>query len=113
MNNEQRKVSEAVRQYLTNPRMTTMSSKRQITIPAEVVRELGLKPGVRMEIYIENGDILLRPRTKTWLEIVTGPPYGTYGRTKEEIDEYIRGEREGWEERAHEIEGDAYIEPGD
>ncbi len=88
-----------------------MSSKRQITIPAEIVRELDLQPGAKLAVWVDDGEIVLHPRPQSWLEHVTGPPHGLYGRTKEEIDAYIREVREGWDERARKIEGEHYRGP--
>jgi AbrB family looped-hinge helix DNA binding protein len=106
-----KRVSEALLEYVTDPPITTMSSKRQITLPAEIVRRLGLKPGAKLAVYVQDDQIVLQPRTKTWLEIVTGPPYDPNMRTKEDVDAYLRDVREGLEERAQRIEGDAYIAP--
>jgi len=91
----------------------TVSSKRQITIPAAMARELGLKPGDKLIAHLDGGLIVLAPRPKSWLEYVTGGPGGVYGRTKEEIDAYIREVREGWDRRARIAEGDSYIPPDD
>lgn len=42
----------------------TMTSKGQITIPVEIRKALGLKPGARIDFYeIEDGEYTLRPRT--------------------------------------------------
>ena len=42
----------------------TMTSKGQITIPVEMRRILGLKPGVRIDFYpTENGEYAMRART--------------------------------------------------
>jgi len=86
----------------------TISSKRQITIPAAMARRLGLEPGGKLVAYIEDGAILLRPRPKSWVEYITGPPHGVYGRTKEEVDAYIREVRQGWDKRARIAEGESY-----
>lgn len=40
----------------------TLSSKNQITLPIEMVRALGLKPGDRLEFTLENGTITLKPQ---------------------------------------------------
>jgi len=41
-----------------------MTSKGQITIPIQVRKALGLKPGVRIDFYeIEKGEYALRPKT--------------------------------------------------
>ncbi len=39
---------------------TTVSSRYQITLPAEVRKALGIKPGDRLEVEVEGGRIVLR-----------------------------------------------------
>jgi len=39
---------------------TTVSSRYQITLPAEVRKALGIKPGDRLEVTVEGGQIVLR-----------------------------------------------------
>jgi hypothetical protein len=40
------------------------------------------------------------------LKYLAGFPKGTYGKTTDEIDSYIKAEREGWSRRARIAEGD-------
>jgi AbrB family looped-hinge helix DNA binding protein len=47
-----------------------MTSKGQITIPIEVRKALGLKPGVRIDFYeIEKGEYAFRPKTGSIMEM--------------------------------------------
>ncbi len=86
-----------------------MSAKRQVAIPAAIARELGLKPGDKLVAWIEEGKIVLQPRPPSWVDYVSGAPHGLYGKTKEDVDAYIREVREGWDERARSAERGAYI----
>ena len=90
----------------------TLSSKRQVTIPAAMVRELGLEPGDKLVARLEGDAITLNPRPRSWVEYVSGSLKGTYGSTKEEVDAYVREVRDGWDARARVAEGDADT-PGD
>jgi AbrB family looped-hinge helix DNA binding protein len=83
----------------------TISSKRQITLPAAMVRELGLEPGDKLTARLEGDAITLTPRPRSWVEYISGSLKGTYGSTKEEVDQYVREVREGWDERAQQAEG--------
>jgi AbrB family looped-hinge helix DNA binding protein len=48
----------------------TVTSKGQITIPIQVRKALGLKPGVRVDFYeIENGEYAFRPKTGSIMEM--------------------------------------------
>lgn len=83
--------------------MAKISSKHQITLPIEAVRRLGLEPGDRLAVRVEDDRIVLRPQPRDWVEYYRGRLKGVYGSTTEEIDEYIRKERESWEERAERL----------
>ncbi len=43
------------------PRSSRISSKGQITVPLEVRKRLGVKPGDRVEFVFENSQAILRP----------------------------------------------------
>jgi AbrB family looped-hinge helix DNA binding protein len=93
-------VGEAAFAYITQgsgemPK-TTISSKYQITLPARLVRELGLKPGDQLAVELRPGTLVLHPRPKDWLSYTAGSMPGYYGKTKEEIDEYLREVRGSW-----------------
>ena len=98
------KVGEAVLEYLTGaaerqPRvaLSKLSSKNQITLPVAILRELGLRPGDRLTVRLEDGRIVLKPRPKDWVQHYRGRLRGTYGRSIEETERYVRGERESWQ----------------
>ncbi len=99
-NRGRRKVREAAPAYLPReaPEMpkTTISSKYQITLPARLVRELGLQPGDKLAVELEHGRLVLHPRPKDWLSYTAGSMPGYYGKTKEEIDAYLREVRGDW-----------------
>lgn len=100
------KVKEAGLEYVArNPTaaetgMAKISSKHQITLPVEAVRRLGLEPGDRLAVRVEDDRIVLRPQPRDWVEYYKGRFRGVYGSAAEEIDEYIRKERESWQDRA-------------
>ncbi len=81
-----------------------LSSKHQITLPVAMVRRLGLEPGDRLAVGVEEDRIVLRPRPRDWVEYYRGRLRGVYGSSVEEIDEYIRKERESWRGRAERLD---------
>jgi AbrB family looped-hinge helix DNA binding protein len=83
----------------------TVSSKRQVTIPAAMARRLGLEAGDLLIAQLSDDSIVLRRRPKNLIEYLDSFPKGVYGRTKEEIDAYVRGERQGWARRSRIAEG--------
>lgn len=106
-----RKVREVALAYLTEGASAMsevatakLSSKHQITLPVEVVRRLGLEPGDRLAVRVEEDRIVLRPRPRDWVEYYRGRLRGVYGSSVEEIDEYIRKERESWRGRAERLD---------
>jgi len=44
--------------------MSKLSSKRQITLPVEHCRELGIEPGDELECFVANGQLTLIKKTK-------------------------------------------------
>jgi len=94
-----RKVKEATPAYLPSsvemPK-TTISSKYQITLPARLVRELGLQPGDKLAVELEEGRLILHPRPKDWVSYTAGSLKGLYGETKEDIDAYLKEVRGSW-----------------
>ncbi len=75
----------------------TMSSKNQVTLPADMVRGLGLKPGDKLVAQLIDDRIVLLPKPESWTEYFSGSLKGVYGSTKEEIDRYIAEVRHGWD----------------
>jgi AbrB family looped-hinge helix DNA binding protein len=75
---------------------TTISSKYQITLPARLVRELGLKPGDQVAVELSGLALLLHPRPKDWVSYTAGSMKGVYGKTKEDVDAYIEDLRSEW-----------------
>jgi len=67
----------------------TVSSKRQVTLPADMVRALGLQAGDKLVARIKDGSIVLKQRPKSLVEYLDSFPSGIYGATKEEIDANI------------------------
>lgn len=87
---------------LVDTAVTTLSSKHQITLPAALVRELDLEPGDKLAVRLLEGRIVLtqQPRTpEEWVQRYSGALKGVYGKTVEEVEKYIRRERESWDRK--------------
>jgi len=90
------KIAEAALEYIVNRReeaVSTISSKNQITLPAQLLRELGLGPGDRLAVTRDGGRLLLRARPKDWVEHYAGSLGGLWGNA-EEIEAEIREGRD-------------------
>ncbi|MCC7368415.1 MAG: AbrB/MazE/SpoVT family DNA-binding domain-containing protein [Chloroflexi bacterium] len=75
----------------------TLRQKNQITLPHEIVRELGMQPGDRLVVEFDSerpGKVELRPVRRSYAGIAEG----LYGGTLEEELAYIREERASWEQ---------------
>jgi AbrB family looped-hinge helix DNA binding protein len=71
-----------------------VTSKGQITIPAEVRKKLGLKAGDRVRfIEGENGEYVLRPKTGSIMDLEGCVPWTGKPVTIEEMNETIA---QGW-----------------
>jgi AbrB family looped-hinge helix DNA binding protein len=71
-----------------------VTSKGQITIPVEVRKKLGLKPGDRVRfIEGENGEYILRPKTSSIMDLEGCVPWTGKPVTIEEMNETIA---QGW-----------------
>jgi len=72
-----------------------VSSKYQIVIPKRVRQELGLQPGDRLLIRLEDGKVVMRLRPRSYAQHLRG----LHKEVWEDIDaaEYVDKEREAWE----------------
>lgn len=75
----------------------TISSKRQITIPAEIFRLLDLKEGQKLMVEVEGDRIILKSRPISLTQALSGVTKGLYGTNSAQIDEYIEKERDIWQ----------------
>ena len=94
------KVNEAAVEYITSGAdsmsKTTISSKNQITLPARLLREIGLKPGDQLAVEWDGLRLILHPRPKDWVSYTAGSMPDYYGKTKKDVDAYIREVRGSW-----------------
>ena len=72
-----------------------ISTKGQIVIPLEVRRRMGLKPGAAVVIVGED-DMATLMTARRYAESLRGLARGVYGKTRSEIDAYVRRERRTW-----------------
>jgi AbrB family looped-hinge helix DNA binding protein len=93
-----RKVSEAAVVYIAGGQgegaMSTISSKNQITLPAQLLRDLGIGPGDRLAVSREGNRLILRARPRDWVAYHAGSLGGLYGRTAAEVNAYVKELRE-------------------
>lgn len=75
--------------------VSRLTSKSQITVPSAVRERLGLRPGDR-GIWILRDDEAVLVSAGRYARMTEGLLKGTYGRTREEIQQYLEKEREGW-----------------
>ena len=72
-----------------------VSRRGQVVIPIEVRRPLGIRAGDT--VVIVSGDheaIVMKPGR--YAESLKGMAKGIFGRTREEIDAFVRAERQAW-----------------
>jgi len=78
-------------------RSVKVSAKNQVTLPIEICRELRVKKGSRLFLEIKDNKIIFTPEPDSYTEHYYGMAKGLYGDTAEEIDSYIKEEREKWD----------------
>ena len=75
--------------------------KHQITIPANIAREAGIKPDDLLEVKFAHGVVTLEladhPRNGRKLMDYAGIARGAWGRGSEEIDGRLADDRASWE----------------
>lgn len=74
--------------------VSSVSPKGQITLPAEVRRQLGLKPKDKVAIQLDGDDVRLVPTTFTLESAAGSVPALKEARTWEQIDERVKEERD-------------------
>lgn len=76
-------------------RPVRVSTKGQVVIPLGVRRKLGIKAGDQLVIVSGDTEAIIM-KAKRYAESLRGMGKGLYGKTREEIDAYVQGEREAW-----------------
>ena len=69
----------------------TLSSKYRISIPAEMRRALGLKPGDRLLVVPKGNSIIILKKSKSFAVAIRGIGKGLYPA------DYLGKERESWD----------------
>ncbi len=68
----------------------TLSSQGQVVIPSSARKKLGLKPGSKLIMSVENKEqvlkAILEPEPKSWVNKVTGLGRGVWGRGEDHVD---------------------------
>jgi AbrB family looped-hinge helix DNA binding protein len=73
----------------------TVRGKNQITIPQAIAERHGIEPGRRL-VIVDTGEedqFVVRVVRKSYAGIFSG----MYGNTPEEVQAYIRAERDSWD----------------
>lgn len=78
-----------------------MRERNQLTIPMAITQAAGIEPNDALEVTYVNGVIIIVPVVKTVkkfsIKDFVGSAHGTWGKTDEEINHFIRNERDSWE----------------
>lgn len=71
---------------------TTISSKGQVTLPVDVLRDLGLSSGTKLLVVPMSDGVLLLRRPDSLADALAGVTAGTYG----DVESYLETERASW-----------------
>lgn len=80
---------------MTISKLVKLSQKGQFVLPKEMRVALGVKEGDALLVTLEEGRIVLT-RPEHYARATRGLLEGTWGKTREEIDQYIGSERRSW-----------------
>ena len=70
----------------------TISSRGYIVLPAKLRKEMNLNAGTRILLTKKNDKIILQP-VSSFTEKLSGITRQSYGKTPQEVDDYIQKER--------------------
>jgi len=70
----------------------TISSRGYIVLPAKLRKEMNLNAGTRILLTKKNDKIILEP-VSSFTEKLSGITRQSYGKTPQEVDDYIQKER--------------------
>jgi bifunctional DNA-binding transcriptional regulator/antitoxin component of YhaV-PrlF toxin-antitoxin module len=78
---------------------TKLSSKNQLTLPVAYVRHLGLNPGDELNVWLEKDHVVIEKRLygEELLDSLQGSMKDPAWKTKEDIDAWVKRERDSWE----------------
>ncbi len=80
---------------MTLTRTVRMSKKGQIVLPKEMREKLSIKEDDRVIMILqEDGVVLTTP--ELYAKSTRGIMKGTWGKTREEVEDYIKKERASW-----------------
>ncbi|MCW3491147.1 AbrB/MazE/SpoVT family DNA-binding domain-containing protein [Dethiobacter alkaliphilus] len=70
-----------------------LSSRRRLTIPASICEKLAIKEGDDLIMSVDDSRIILFKAPESFTDYFSGIAKGLYGKTADEIDEYVNTER--------------------
>jgi AbrB family looped-hinge helix DNA binding protein len=77
--------------------VVTLSSKNQIAIPKSARKKLAIGPGDQLILDVEKDSLILKPKPKSYTKHLRGLHKDVWEGL--EAAEYIRKERDAWEEK--------------
>ena len=75
---------------------TQLGSRGQVTLPAEVRKAMGLKPGDTLVVHLEDGRLVLEPAIMLPIELYTEERVGEFARAAEMSAEELAEARRRW-----------------
>lgn len=76
-------------------KIVKLSKKGQIVLPSEIREKMGIQTGNNVVIFERDGEVVLLTPEK-YSQYTRGLIKGVWGSTKEEVESYIKEERDSW-----------------
>lgn len=77
--------------------LVQVSGRGQVTLPAEIRRDLGLEPGDALTVEVEDGRIVLEPMALVPAERYTDDRIEEFAEASRMTDEEVREARRRWD----------------
>ena len=82
--------------FLMKAEYTTLSTKGQIIIPAEIREQMKLAVGTKLSIQRDGQTLILRPITPEFIDSLCGSTKGL-SKLRDDLTEQMRADNSGWE----------------
>jgi len=76
-------------------KIVKLSKKGQIVLPSEIREKMGIQTGNNVVIFERGSEVVLLTPEK-YSQYTKGLIKGVWGSTKEEVESYIKEERDSW-----------------
>jgi len=82
---------------MTITKLVKLGRKGQMVLPKKIRDALGLKEGDSLMVVLQGKGQVILTTPEQYAALTKGMLKGTWGRNRQEIERYLKRERESWE----------------